>query len=136
MKLLISLWLLLVTQVTVSVQQCPVETFIPLELVQTTEVTDSNQIFTINSTFYNCLQTSSTIGQYVTMSVSVLYVRSDSLNTLRGVRYNLLCGPTTSPPFTWVRSQLQTSNVLQSNDTRFNCSSCSDTSVNDYHCSC
>ena len=127
MKLLLSL--LLATLVAVSVQQCSIEDFNALEFVQTTETTDFNQNFTINSTFYNCLQTSSTIGLYETMSVSILFIRSDNLNILREVRYNLACNVDT-----WVRNRVEIRAALQNNNTRLNCSSCSDQNVNEYHC--
>ena len=130
MKLLSSLCLLLAALVGVSVQQCTIEGFegIALDQVQTTEATDASQTFTINGTIYNCLSTSQTIGVYNSMSVSILYIRSDDPNQLRDVRYNMRCDSNN-----WERVGEQ-STALLSSDTRLNCSDCTDQSVNDYHC--
>ena len=130
MKLLSSLCLLLVTLVGVSVQQCTIEEFeaIALDTVQTTEATDASQIFTVNRTIYNCLSTSQTIGVYNSMSVSILYIRSDNNTLLRDVRYNMVCSSNN-----WARVGQQSTAFLSS-DTRRNCSACTDQAVNDYHC--
>ena len=80
-KLLRFLWLLLVTTVGVSVQQCNIEGFeaITLDTVKATEIAEASQNITaLNGTFYNCLSKSQTIGIYNSMSVSVLYTRPDS----------------------------------------------------------
>ena len=131
MKLLSSLCYLLVALVGVSVQQCTIERFedvTALDTLQTTEVTDASQTFTINRTIYNCLSTSQTIGVYNSMSVSILYIRSDTPNQLREVRYNMVCNNGN-----WARVGQQ-SIALVSSDTRHNCSACTDQTVNDYHC--
>ena len=115
----------------VSVQQCTIEGFegmIALDTLQTTEVTDVSQTFIINRTIYNCLSTSLTIGVYNSMSVSILYVRSDTPNQLRDVRYNMLCFSNS-----WSRFGQQ-STALLSTDTMRNCSDCTNQTVNDYHC--
>ena len=133
MKLLSSLYYLLVALVGVSIQQCTIERFedvTVLDTIQTTEVTDANQTFTVNRTIYNCLSTSQTIGVYNSMSVSILYIRSDAPNQLRKVRYNMLCANGN-----WARVGQQ-STALMSNDTRRNCSACTNQTVNDYHCTC
>ena len=132
MKLLSSLCLLLVTLVGVSVQQCTIERFgnvTALDTLQSTEATDAGQIFTINRTIYNCLSTSQTIGVYNSMSVSILYIRSDTPNQLRDVRYNMVCVNGTN----WFRLA-ELPDALVSSDTRRNCSACTDQAVNDYHC--
>ena len=130
MKFLPSLCLLLVTLVGISVQQCTIEEFeaIALDTVQTTEANDVSQTFTINRTVYNCLSTSQTIGVYNSMSVSILYIRSDTPNQLRDVRYNMVCSSNN-----WARVGQQSVAFLSS-DTRRNCSACTDQNVNDYHC--
>ena len=132
MKLLSSLCLLLVILVGVSVQQCTIERFedvVALDTLQSTEATDfSQQTFTINRTIYNCLSTSQTIGVYNSVSVSILYIRSDTPNQLREVRYNMQCSNGN-----WARDGQQ-STALVSSDTRHNCSACTDQTVNDYHC--
>ena len=131
MALLSSLCLLLVALVEVSVQQCTIEGFenIALDTVQATESTgDFSLTFAINRTIYNCLSTSQTIGVYNSISVSVLYIRSDTLNQLRDVRYNMRCTSNA-----WGRVGQQSVAFL-SNDTRENCSDCTNSIVNDYHC--
>ena len=131
MKLLLSLCLLLVALVGVSVQQCTTgvfENMTALDTLQSTEATDASQTFTINRTIYNCLSTSQTIGVYNSMSVSISYVRSDTPNQLRDVRYNMVCNNGS-----WARDGQQ-SMVLMSSDTRRSCSACTNQTVNEYHC--
>ena len=126
------LWLLLINLARVSIQQCTIETFedrIALDILQATETTESNQNFVINETIYNCLSTSRTIGILGSMSVSILYTRSDTPDRLRDVRYDMLCVGNV-----WMRAG-QMSTAFTSNDTRTNCSSCL-SAVNDHHCSC
>ena len=128
--MLSSLCLLLVAMVRVSVQQCTTEGFqnIALDTVQATETTDATQTFTINRTIYNCLATSQTIGVYNSMSVSILYIRSDTPNQLRGIRYNMRCVGNS-----WGRVGGESA-AFVSSDTRQNCSDCTNATVNDYHC--
>ena len=131
MKLLSSLCLLLASLVGVSVQQCTIERFenvIALDTLQAAEATDANQNFMINRTVYNCLSTSQIIGVYNSMSVSILYIRSDTPNQLRDVRYNMQCSNGN-----WARVGRQ-STALVSSDTRRNCSDCTNQTVNNYHC--
>ena len=131
MNLLSSQYLLLVAVVGVSVQQCTVERFenvTALDTLHATEATDANQTFTVNRTIYNCLATSQTIGVYSSMSVSILYIRSDTPNQLRDIRYNMLCSNGS-----WARVGQQ-STALVSDDTKYNCSDCTDQAINDYHC--
>ena len=130
MALVSSLCLLLVALVEVSVQQCTIEGFenIRLDTVQTTEITDGSQTVIINRTIYNCLSTSQTIGVYDSISVSILYIISDNPNQLRDVRYNMRCASNA-----WGRVGQQPVAFL-SNDTRQDCSDCTNSTVNDYHC--
>ena len=129
MKLLL-LALCLLLAVRHSVQQCTTERVEDdvLNILQATEATDASQTFMINRTIYNCLSTSQTIGVYNSMSVSILYIRSDTPNQLREVRYNMVCSNGN-----WARVGRQ-STALVSSDTRRNCSACIDQAVNDYHC--
>ena len=124
-----SLWLLLATLARVSIQQCTVEEFdkIAFDILQSTQATEFTRNFSINKIIYNCLSTSQTIGIYRSMSVSILYTRSDSPDQLRDVRYGMLCLNDA-----WMRYK-QTSTALESNDTRINCSNCFST-TNDHHC--
>ena len=110
--------------------QCTIEGFQNnvIDLLQSTEATDFGQAFSVNRTIYNCLSTSQIIGVYNSMSVSILYIRSDTPNQLRDVRYNLRCISNS-----WLRAGQQ-STALISSDTRRNCSNCIDQTVNDYHC--
>ena len=131
MKLLSSSCLLLVVLIGFSVQQCTIEEFediTAVDTLQSTEATDASQTFMINRTIYNCLSTSQTISVYNSMSVSILYIRSDTPNQLREVRYNMLCS---NGNWSHVGQQ---STALVSDDTRRNCSDCTDQTVNDYHC--
>ena len=131
MNLLSSLYLLLVAVVGVSAQQCTVERFedvTALDTLHATEATDANQTFTVNRTIYNCLATSQTIGVYSSMSVSILYIRSDTPNQLKDIRYNMLCSNGS-----WARVGQQ-STALVSDDTKYSCSDCTDQAINDYHC--
>ena len=122
---------LLAALVGVSVQQCTIQRFedvTTFDILQTSESTSAS--FTINRTIYNCLSTSQTIGVYNSMSVSILYIRSDFPNQLRDIRYNMVCFNGN-----WLRSR-EESTAFISSDTRRNCSACTNASVNDYHCTC
>ena len=129
-----SLSLLLAALTGLSVQQCiyTIEGFeaIAIDTLQVTVATDASQTFTINRTIYNCLSTSQTIGVYNSMSVSLLYTRSNTPNQLRDVRYNMVCFSNS-----WSRFGQQ-STALLSTDTMRNCSDCTNQTVNDYHCTC
>ena len=129
------LCLLLTNLVGVSSQQtsCTREGFqaIAVERVfdsVASEATDPSNIF-INATYYNCLATSETIGEYTTMSVSLLYTILSAPDTLREIRYVMLC-----IGGVWNR---QTENNIASrrNDTRTDCYKCTDTANNEDYCS-
>ena len=127
------MWLLLAATLTRNaIQQCTIEEFedkIALDILHSTQSTEYNQNFTINRTIYNCLSTSQTIGSYRSMSVSLLYFRSDKPDQLRDVRYDMACRSNV-----WMRYK-QMSAALESNDTRTDCSVCtSSVYVNDHHC--
>ena len=116
----------------VSVQQCTIERFediTALDALQRTEENDGGgQTLMISRTIYNCLSTSQIIGVYNSMSVSILYIRSDNDSSeSREVRYNMQCINNN-----WERVGEQ-STALVSNDTRRNCSACTDHNQ-DYHC--
>ena len=122
---------LLAALVGVSVQQCTIQRFedvVALDTLLATEATDFSQTFTINRTIYNCLSTSQIIGVYNSMSVSILYIRSDTPSQLRDVRYNMLCNNGD-----WLRFG-QSSTAFMGSDTRHDCSACTNQTVNDYHC--
>ena len=123
--------IVLIVLIEFNVQQCTIEEFedtTAVNILQGTEATDANETFMINRTIYNCLSTSQIIGVYNSMSVSILYIRSDTPNQLREVRYNMVCN---NGSWACVGQQ---STALMSNDTRRNCSDCTDQTVNDYHC--
>jgi len=132
MKLHVSLCVLLANLVAVSIQQCAIEDLDAVDLLASTFFTDDlGETFTINSTFYNCLETSQTVGLYQTMALSFLYIRSNAPNALQEVRYNMRCSNTR-----WVQGGLVILSALQNNNTRLNCSSCLNQTVNEYHCTC
>ena len=128
-QLVVSLCLLLAALTGVSAQ-CTIERFQnnAIDLLQSTEATDFGQTFSINRTIYNCLSTSQMIGMLNSMSVSILYFRSDTPNRLREIRYNMLCSGSI-----FLRAGQQ-STALVSNDTRLDCSDCTSQTVNEYHC--
>jgi len=130
MRMAVYLWLLLTLLVDISVQQCTIDGYQAniTEFIASTEATDSEQFFTINSTYYNCLSPSQINGQYSSMSVSILYIRSDDPNNIHEVRYNLQCN---NSVWEIVGNQ---STALRNNNTRLNCSNCIDRTVNEYHC--
>ena len=84
----------------------------------------------INETYYNCLATSEIIGEYTTMSVSLLYTISSAPDTLREIRYVMLCinGD-------WNLAAENTTTALRRNDTRTDCYQCTDTADNEDYCS-
>ena len=126
------LWLLLTNLVGVSVQQCTREGFeaIAIDQLQTTEISDAtlSSVFTINETYYNCLATSETIGEYTSMSVSLLYTISDTPDMLRDVQYVMTCIGDA-----WNRAKVN-STALISNVTRTDCYQCTDTANNEDYC--
>ena len=108
----------------VSVQQCAIHNFkeVAIDMINSTK---TSEIININSTYYNCLSRSDTSDHYSSMSVSILYSRGH--NRRFEVRYNLHCNNRT-----WKIVGNQ-SIALRSN-TSYNCSDCTDQTVNDYHC--
>jgi len=130
MKLLLLRLLLLATLVVVSLQQCAVEDINVMDFVLSTESIEVLHSPNINiiSIYYNCLSSSQTIGLYSSVSLSVVYNRTKPAAMLE-VRYNMLC----------VRGYWQrvgrTASALRSNDTRTDCYSCTDQTVNENHCS-
>ncbi|XP_065897908.1 fibropellin-1-like isoform X2 [Dysidea avara] len=128
---LLLLWLLLLTTlVGVSAQQCAVEDINVMDLVLSTESIEVTHMPNINITdiYYNCLSTSRTVGLYSSASLSVVYNRSKPAAMLE-VRYNVQC-----IRGYWHRVG-RTTSALRSNDTRTDCYSCTDQSVNENHCS-
>ena len=123
------LWLLLAFLVDISVQQCTIDEFQAnvTDIVISTKATDAVQSFIINSTYYNCLSRADTSDHYSSMSVSILYIRSDGPNDIHEVRYNLQCNNSV-----WEIIGNQ-SNALRSNNTKY-CEDCTDQTVNEYHC--
>ena len=129
----LSSWVLLATLVGVSVQQCSVEdfnvfTFVEDAEIPQAEVTDS--IRTIEAFYYNCLSSSQTVGLYLTMTLSVLFTKESTPNVTNEARYNAECFRGL-----WSMSGDSIATALRDNNTRINCSSCLDQSVNDYQCS-
>ena len=127
------LWLLLTNLVGVS-SQCTREGFqaIAVELLFTSissEATDLSNL-SINETYYNCLATSETIGDYTTMSVSLLYTLINAPDTLREIRYVMACIDSA-----WNRRS-ENNTALRRNETRTDCYECTATADNEDYCSC
>ena len=112
----------------VSVQQCTIGDFkgVAINMINSTET--SNNI-SINRIFYNCLSRCDASGHYSSLSVSILYFITNSNGRIMRseVRYNLQCN---NSVWEIVGSQ---STALRSN-TSYDCSDCTDQTVNDYHC--
>ena len=129
MQVLTTLLLLLTLLVGVSIQQCTIDDFqaMAIGVINSTETTDGSGTITINSTYYNCLSRSDTSDHYSSMSVSILYIRSDDPNNIHEVRYNLQCN---NSVWEIVGNQ---STALRNNNTRY-CEDCINQTVNEYHC--
>ena len=124
-----SLLLLLAFLVGARSQQCTVNGFkvVVVDVINSTQATNANGAITINSTYYNCLSRSDTSDHYSSMSVSILYIRSDDPNNTHEIRYNLQCN---NSVWEIVGNQ---STALRNNNTRY-CDDCTDQTVNEYHC--
>ena len=110
-------------------QHCTLDQFVrnASNIVNSTVDVSYDRTITINSTYYNCLSRSDTSDHYSSMSVSILYIRSDDTINIHEGRYNLLCN---NSVWEIVGSQ---STALRNNNTRY-CEDCTDQIVNDYHC--
>ena len=115
-------WILLMVFASISLQQCAIEEF---EAIVIGEV--FNQSIVINRTFYNCLSRTQTSNVYSSMSVSIVYIKSDDPNNTHEVRYNLQCN---NNIWKIVGNQ---STALKNNSTRF-CKDCTNHTVNEFHC--
>ena len=127
------LWVLVAALVRLSIQRCTVEDFEANrvhDLVHSSETSEITHNITIREIVYNCLATSHTIGIFSSMSVSILYNRSDTPEKLRNVRYDIFC-----TGGTWLRVR-QVADVFMGNDTRIDCSNCwaGNESDRDHHC--
>ena len=129
MKVLAIVWLL-TTLVGDSFQECTIEQFemAANELVTDSESTETSVNVTIKEIYYNCLSTSEKIGNYFTMSVSLIYNISSDPDEGE-IQYNMLC-----VNGEWGRVDV-TSTALRSNVTRIDCYLCLNTTVNEDHCS-
>jgi len=121
-------WILISVVVRVSYQQCTLDQFLSnaTNIVNSTETVPPDLTITINSTYYNCLSRSDTCDHYSSMSVSILYIRSDDPNNLHEVCYNLQCN--NNSVWEIVGNQ---STGLRNNNTRY----CEDYTMNEYYCS-
>ena len=111
----------------VSVQQCTIGDFKGVAINMINTKTSNN--ISINRIYYNCLSRSDTNDLYSSMSVSILFVITNSNGRIMRseVRYNLQCS---NSVWEIVGNQ---STALRSN-TGYDCSDCTDQTVNDYHC--
>ena len=122
------LWILMISVVAgVNRQNCTLDQFVrnASNIVNSTEVFPYDHTITINSKYYNCLSKSDTSDHYSSMSVSILYIRSDDSNIIHEVRYNLQCN---NNVWEIVGNQ---SIALRNNNTRY-CEDCTDQIVNEY----
>ena len=129
---LLRLLLLLAILIGISVRQCAIEHIDVMDLVLSTEVVEViyvPNILNITDIYYNCLSTSRTVGLYSSASLSVVYNRSNP-DAMLEVRYNMRC-----IHGLWHRVGRRMTAALRSNDTRTDCYSCTDQSVNENHCS-
>jgi len=111
--------------VRVSIQQCAIKE--SWSNIRNKLSSKSATMITIDSTYYNCLSRSDTSNHYSSMSVSILYIRSDDPNNIHEVRYNLQCSISV-----WKIVGNQ-STALRNNYTRY-CEDCTDQNVNIFHC--
>ena len=131
MKVLAILWLLMTTLVGDSMQ-CTLEQFeveVP-GLVRDKFAADRRINVTITKIYYNCLSTTVGIGNYSSMSVSLIFNISSDPNTEREIRYNMVCNNNGG----WNRYNI-TPTALRSNETRTDCYQCINTTINMDHCS-
>ena len=136
MKFPISVWLvlcLLTTLIKLSVQQCTKERFEARAqgLVFDSIASDATRLsdVLINETYYNCLATSENIGTYTSMSVSLTYTISGDSDTLRDIRYVMVCSGGN-----WGRSA-ENNDALTNDETRTDCYQCTDAAINEEYCS-
>jgi len=129
MKVIGWLWIFLIAPflVDMSVQQCTIDSFKAniTDIIASTEVIDVLQSITINCTYYNCLSRSDNSDHYSSLSVSILYIRSDDPNNIHEVRYNLHCNNSV-----WELIE-RWPNALRNNNTRFH-EDCADHYVDKY----
>ena len=123
------MWILTSCLIGVSLQQCTLDMFRrnASHILNSFETTWHDPSINITSTYYNCLSRSDTSDHYSSMSVSILYIRSDDPNNTHEVHYNLQCN---NSVWEIVGNQ---STALRSNNTRY-CDDCTDQTVNEYHC--
>ena len=123
------LLLFLATLVGINAQGCTIETArnaTVLSIISRPEV--QNNIINSNETIPNCLVTSIQRGTYISISMSVRYTKSANDSEIEEERFYYVCHNDI-----WFKAR-NNSNASYLNDTRSNCSSCTDTTVNDYHC--
>ena len=124
------LWILMISVVAgIDRQRCTLDQFVrnASNIVNSTEPVPYDHTITINITYYNCLSRCDTSDRYSSMSVSILYIRSDDPNIIHEGRYNLQCN---SNVWEIVGNQ---STALRNNNTKY-CEDCTDQIVNEYHC--
>ena len=124
------IWILASCLIGVSLQQCTLDMFrrnVSHNILNSFETTWRDPSINITSTYYNCLSRSDTSDHYSSMSVSILYIRSDDPNNTHEVRYNLQC---INRVWEIVGNQ---STALRNNYTRY-CDDCTDQTVKGCHC--
>ena len=126
MRAVTLIFMLLMASFEGNAQHCIIEESISTIKDTLSSSTNAATIVLI-STYYNCLSRSDTSDHYNSMSVSILYIRSDDPNSTHEVRYNVQCNITV-----WeIVGNLST--ALKNNNTRY-CEGCTDQNVNEHHC--
>ena len=125
MRAIVFVWMLLMAALEVNTQRCTTKG--SMSMIKDRLSSSSVSKITITSTYYNCFSVLDTSDHYSSMSVSILYLRSDYPNNTHEVRYNLQCN---NSVWEIVGNQ---STVLKSSGTVY-CEDCTDQTVNEYHC--
>ena len=125
MRTVIVIFMLLMALFGSNAQHCTIEG--SMSVIKDTSSSTSTATIVSTSTYYNCLSRSDTSDCYSSMSVSILYIRSDDPYNTHEIRYNLQCN---NSVWKIVGNQ---SAALRNNNTRY-CDDCTDQNVNEYHC--
>ena len=125
MRAVIVIFMLLMASFGANAQHCTIEG--SMSVIKDASSSFSTATIISTSTYYNCLSRSDTNDHYSSMSVSILYIRSDDPNNTHEIRYNLQCN---NSVWEIVGNQ---STALRNNNTRY-CDDCTDQNVNEYHC--
>lgn len=124
------LLLFLATLVGIDAQGCTIEMAKNTTklLIMDSSTEGERFIISLNETLPNCLATSVQRGFYTSISMSVKYTKSDNDSAIEEARFNLVCFKDN-----WERADADLKASYFYGE-RSNCSKCSNTTVNDHHC--